>query len=124
MPYPVIPLEERLAKCLVVDGNGCWIFQGRRNQRYGQIKPGNNIRQSIGAHRAAYQVWVGNIPDGMFVCHSCDVPKCCNPDHLFLGTPAENVADRDNKGRHWVPRGPESPHYKHGKYAIKQQERR
>lgn len=113
-----MPLEERLRKRLVENENGCWIFQGCTKERYGKIKPGNNVRQSIGAHRAAYMVWVGEIPDGMVVCHSCDVPKCCNPSHLFIGTHADNISDRDNKGRHWVPQGTDSPHFKHGKYSL------
>lgn len=52
------------------------------------------------AHRAAYLLCVGNIPDGMFVCHSCDNPRCCNPKHLFLGTQQDNVDDCVAKGRH------------------------
>lgn len=117
MAAKTIPLEVRLRRNLVVDANGCWIWQKQKYQRYGSIKEGPSRRQ-IGAHRAAYTVWVGDIPEGMFVCHRCDVPKCCNPSHLFLGTPGDNVADRDSKGRHWVPRGTDSPHYKHGKYSL------
>lgn len=51
------------------------------------------------SHRLAYEAWVGPIPDGMHVLHRCDNPPCINPAHLFLGTDAENVRDRDGKGR-------------------------
>ncbi len=51
------------------------------------------------AHRVAWVVWRGPIPDGLWVLHTCDNPPCCNPAHLFLGTRADNIADMVAKGR-------------------------
>lgn len=65
------------------------------------------------AHRFSWMIHFGEIPKGMRVCHKCDVTICVNPDHLFLGTDADNMHDRDAKGRsckgenHWQNKYPE-----------------
>lgn len=90
------------------DESNCWEFQGAKtNDGYGQIKiDGINHR----AHRLAYSLYVGEIPEGMLVCHRCDNPPCCNPDHLFLGSDADNTSDKVAKER--VPKGLELPQTK------------
>jgi hypothetical protein len=57
------------------------------------------------AHRYSWERTKGNIAAGLCICHRCDNPPCVNPDHLFLGTHADNVADRDAKGRRPAPKG-------------------
>jgi hypothetical protein len=76
---------------------GCLIWMGRLNTMgYGRLSV-NGHDQYV--HRASYELDVGKIPHGMNVLHRCDTPACINPDHLFLGTHGDNVADKVAKGR-------------------------
>ena len=76
---------------------GCWLWATQADPYgYGNFSFGNKNRL---AHRASYMIYKGEIPDGLFVCHSCDMPACVNPEHLFLGTNLDNMLDRDSKQR-------------------------
>jgi len=76
---------------------GCWVWRGAASHGYGRFKDDTGI---TGAHRFSYELHKGPIPEGMYVCHSCDNPPCVNPAHLFPGSGADNQTDRVRKGRH------------------------
>lgn len=90
-------LLERFTEKYVVDPGGCWLWTAYRHALgYGHFRVG---RKLTAAHRFAYTAYVGEIPEGMDVCHTCDVRHCVNPKHLWLGTAKENVRDMWVKGR-------------------------
>jgi len=75
----------------------CWLWTGALNSRgYGCF---SIDRKSKLAHRYSYEIYKGEIPKGMYVCHACDVPNCVNPDHLWLGTASDNIKDMFKKDR-------------------------
>ena len=94
------PHIRALDKTLI--GEGCWEYGGKiRTDGYGSVYINDGTKKGAQAlaHRVVYEGLVGPIPEGMYLCHHCDNPKCVRPDHIFVGTDADNKADMIAKGR-------------------------
>lgn len=100
---PLRPVAERFWQ-KVNKTEACWLWTGKTNGRkgYGQIgigsKPAGTMAHAY-VHRVSWELHYGAIPDGLVVMHTCDVPLCVRPDHLELGTVADNNRDMFAKGR-------------------------
>jgi hypothetical protein len=100
LPGRALPLIDRFFKYVgKKQPSGCVLWKGFRDASgYGALNggPGN---KRLWAHRVAYELFVGPIPDGLQVLHSCDVRACINPTHMTVGTNADNTTDKVAKGR-------------------------
>lgn len=106
----VTPIGVRLLRRVRFRDDGCWEWTGNRHAfGYGLIQVSR--ARNEGTHRVMWKLAHGPIPKGMWVLHRCDHPWCVNPEHLFLGTPADNIHDMMAKGR----RGRPVPYTKHPK---------
>lgn len=93
--------HDRFREKYVVNPDGCWLWRAATDRDgYGVFWTGTKL---VGAHRFAWARVNGIVPGNMVVCHRCDHPGCVNPDHLFLGTQLDNIADMDAKHRRADP---------------------
>ena len=117
--HVIVNSRERFwSKVDIRNPNECWEWKaGRFIDGYGQFSKDN---KSLHAHRVAWELTYGPIPKGMCVLHRCDNPCCCNPAHLWLGTIADNNADRDRKGRGNAPRGEQHGESKLREFEVRE----
>lgn len=94
----------RVKSRCTITGSGCWEWQGFKNPAWGYAM-GSYRGRTNSLHRLVYEVLHGvRLAREQYVCHSCDVRHCLNPDHLWLGSNSENQKDSSRKGRHYESR--------------------
>lgn len=105
--HPLDLAERFWSHVAKTEDGGCWNWQAsRRRHGYGQMRIGSQrdgTRRNVIASRLSWELHYGPPPPGLFVCHHCDNPSCVRPDHLFLGTAADNAHDAMHKGRMIAP---------------------
>lgn len=107
------PLAERFwgKVAIVYEDDACWLWiASLQTAGYGSFSLATGT--TVAASRVAWALTEGPIPEGLHVLHRCDIRACCRPEHLFLGTQQDNVADRVSKGRSNRPRGERGPNTK------------
>jgi hypothetical protein len=102
MPLRPIPLETRFWK-YVNKTSACWLWTGGvTGAGYGALntsRGSHEPRRQVLVHRLSYELARGPIPDGLFICHTCDTPRCVNPEHLYAGTQSQNIFDSVKRRR-------------------------
>lgn len=105
--------ERIFEKVKINEKTGCWEWVASKDRGgYGKFYFRGNA--NFIAHRAAYIIYKEEIPDGLLVCHTCDVRHCINPEHLFLGTSYDNNQDAINKKRRTYTIHPSRTSYLYG----------
>lgn len=99
-----LSVASRIVQATHLDENGCLIWRNSKDHDGYGVTFFRKHQWRV--HRLVFLLWVNDIPTSMFVCHRCDIPMCCHPDHLFLGDARSNRIDCRNKGRIPLLRGP------------------